>query len=457
MGIALNRLMKWGMVLVMGLMGSVACGDTLTVPIRTFTGFIGPIYSVAVTATTGIVPGKSVGKVVLGMSREEVQSLLGEPTGVEDDVMVYRSEKTGNVLLLGCSDVVELILFSSPDFTAADGLSTRNAMTEAGKAGYRRWTKKGAEYTGWSHPQGGLAFFLDGPSVDNPVLGVVYKKELSLSQALSDDELHEVNSATSDTPISTDSDWDGERAIPKMRPADGMLVVKELFLGMHIAEALRILDNAINFSFAKEIDPRSDGGYDVYFNVYFEIGEGALTTTIVEVNKYGTFEVSDVAMALVGDKIEQLVEASNTAKNQAPMLLSVEKAIEQVVKELNSGLGRCTWLIQSGDKGHSGVTLDLGTRLVADANQNVVSIGFGSSLVDHWFNVSDMTGQAFAQQFLDSYNVPELQVSIEQNALFGTSSMYWHHTSPAGYQLTIGENKQLAIEAVATASERRFD
>lgn len=78
-----------------------------------------------------IVPGRSIAKVKLGMSREAVLKLLGRPTFEELGVLSYWTTDRKYCISIrvqanGVSDVV----FSSPAFATASGLSVRNYNTE---------------------------------------------------------------------------------------------------------------------------------------------------------------------------------------------------------------------------------------------------------------------------------------------------------------------------------------
>ncbi|MDQ0885861.1 hypothetical protein QFZ81_000949 [Paenibacillus sp. V4I9] len=72
-----------------------------------------------------IIPGKSVGKISLGMTKDDVIKLLGNPTNTLDNQLIYKSTKNFLSLYLK-SSVVKQIEFTSPSFSTKDGVNTGN-------------------------------------------------------------------------------------------------------------------------------------------------------------------------------------------------------------------------------------------------------------------------------------------------------------------------------------------
>lgn len=72
-----------------------------------------------------IVPGKSLGKISLGMTKAEVTHLLGKPTNSDEHQMTYKSSKNYITLNLK-NQVVKQIEFTSPSFSTSDGINTKN-------------------------------------------------------------------------------------------------------------------------------------------------------------------------------------------------------------------------------------------------------------------------------------------------------------------------------------------
>jgi uncharacterized protein YecT (DUF1311 family) len=94
----------------------------------------------------------------------------------------------------------------------------------------------------------------------------------------------------------------------------------------------------------------------------------------------------------------------------------------------------------------------------ADAQKKVIAFHFSGVLVDGLFNTSDMKVQDFAQQFANSYNIPEMNYFMRERPLeAGHYDQGWEYTSPKGFYVKIDENKGLVVESVPASSERKFD
>jgi hypothetical protein len=556
-----------------------------------FTLLLPVVCQVATAAPMDIVPGKSVGKVMLGITLDEARGLLGEPTDVDEGLLSYVSKTTGNVLILGGSKVVEVILFSSPEFNADGGLNTQNAMSLAADAGYRKWAKKGAEYVGWVHPEGGLVFFLEGPAGNKPVFGMVFKRELSLSQVLSDDSLYAVNDTAAsesapnsnavatwegsynyeytnelnsmlfayfdltincvgntpcaklkiqrsygvsnficsveetgnsvairfielapdnDSPdvpepgvtffvlhrqpddiittewkeIDTDSvsgicftktDTDAASSdvdtipgrateIPDNKPADGMLVFKGLFVGMHLLQAAQVLDEAMEFSYS--VEEQEESMYNPQekdYTIQAAVGERTIKVTQIRHNTKEN-NIFRPIFNPVDPQIDERIESHFKS------LGNMQQAVQKVVDELNAGLGN--WQLNLKD-GSPFISMRNLFAVGASVDGQVNYISLEPPLTVCWFNVLDMSGSDFAQQFIDSYGIPSLEGKVDivdpaDEGLFGAyfKSMgvveskavtTWEYTSPAGYKLSMTDEKKIVVEAVASASQRRFD
>ncbi|MBI5171552.1 MAG: caspase family protein [Candidatus Melainabacteria bacterium] len=110
-----------------------------------------PVAPVAVTAVPPtavikpgilIVPGVSVGRTKIGMSKQEVEALLGRPGQENVDMFTYRTSDRRYFLSLRFSgDKVSEIAFSSPAFSTASGLSLESIkhrpdeLAESGRSG----------------------------------------------------------------------------------------------------------------------------------------------------------------------------------------------------------------------------------------------------------------------------------------------------------------------------------
>jgi hypothetical protein len=547
--------------------------------------------NVAVAASMEIVPGASVGKVKLGMSRAEVQDVLGDPNVAEGEVLVYESEKTGNLLIVGCPQTVETILFTSPDFTVADGLSTRNALNLANKAGYRKWAKKGEEYVGWTHPSGGLAFVSNGPSDDTRIFGLVYNKNLSLAVASADSEIYEVeNEPVGDGAAAPGSgiDWEGDyrytetlpgsppwqyslairclegsncaelkidgpqteihvlcsvemensnlkvkflkdrfenqfkskykqedvllvlarnddgsittnwealRPIlsstmdsglffvrgndlrgslpggsatnieqldyPSQEPAEGMLVFKGLFIGMHLLQAATVLDQAIEFTH-EVLEVEGPGAREREYRIKAIVGGNAiLVTSMTHLLDSNTIYSRPILIPL-DPQLDERIESHFDS------LGNMQESVQRVVNELNLGLRNG---IVKLDNGFTCIAIRKLFVITATGDGLVNCIILMPELTNCWFNVTDMAGGDFVQQFKDSYKIPSLEPDfnvaapedlvgafLESIGLAESQSVTtWVYTSPVGYKLSLTDEKRVTVEAVARASQRSFD
>lgn len=82
-------------------------------------------------ASVLIVPGRSIAKVKLGMTREAVLKLLGQPTYEELGVLSYwTGDKKYCICIRVQANGVSDVVFSSPAFATASGLSVRNYNVE---------------------------------------------------------------------------------------------------------------------------------------------------------------------------------------------------------------------------------------------------------------------------------------------------------------------------------------
>jgi hypothetical protein len=94
-------------------------------------------FGVRTEADASAVPGRSVGRVFLGMERADVWKILGKPR-YSDTVLHgmsrYKedewSSKTGLLTVVLEQDKVIQVEFDSPKFTTADGLSTQSTLDQ---------------------------------------------------------------------------------------------------------------------------------------------------------------------------------------------------------------------------------------------------------------------------------------------------------------------------------------
>jgi hypothetical protein len=122
-----------------------------------------------------VVPGESVGRVRLGMTRREVLALLGTPTE-SGDPLVYRARRGGHRLqVYFAGGRVEQIDFTSPAFQTRDGIGTRSYHEDRYAARFAMWRLRW-RFVNLKHTlrPGGLTFY--GLNVDsaNPDYTVTY-------------------------------------------------------------------------------------------------------------------------------------------------------------------------------------------------------------------------------------------------------------------------------------------
>ena len=114
-----------------------------------------------------VVPGRSVGRIRLGMHRREVTALLGAPTGATAGLLEYRTRRGGNrVSVHLASGRVTQIDFTSPSFRTREGIGTRTYSDRGHAARFAKWLLRwrfaNVRYTLRS---GGLTFY--GLNVDS--------------------------------------------------------------------------------------------------------------------------------------------------------------------------------------------------------------------------------------------------------------------------------------------------
>lgn len=106
---------------------------------------------------------------------------------------------------------------------------------------------------------------------------------------------------------------------------------------------------------------------------------------------------------------------------------------------------------------NNGDTYILGTTdskllcILADSNKKVNIIYLAAQLVDNLFNTSDLPAKDFVRKFMDSYNIPSMDV------VAGDDIVYWRYVSPNGYKVEIYDDKTIRITAVTPASNIKFN
>jgi hypothetical protein len=253
-------------------------------------------------------------------------------------------------------------------------------------------------------------------------------------------------------------------SIPEIQPADGMLVFKGLFIGMHLMQAAQVLDAALEFTYS--VSEQEESMYnppEKDYAILAMVGERTIEVTEIRHN----IKENNIFRALVNSVDPQLDERIEV---HFKALGNMQQAVEKVVDELNTGLGK--WQLTFKDGSPYVAMRNLFTVTATD-NGRVDGILLEPALSNCWFNVPDMSGSDFAQQFVDSYGIPSLQAKIEvvdpaDQGLFGIYAKSlglvesravttWEYTSPAGYKLSLTDTKKITVEAVASAAQRKFD
>jgi len=84
---------------------------------------------------------------------------------------------------------------------------------------------------------------------------------------------------------------------------------------------------------------------------------------------------------------------------------------------------------------------------IATPDGKAISILLKGAFVNDLFNAADMDASAFVQQFISAYNIPEMKVSDNLQS--------WTYTSPKGEKITIDTMKNVMIEKVESAQDRK--
>ena len=87
-----------------------------------------------------VVPGRSVGRVRLGMHRREVTQLLGAPAEATGGLLEYHARRGGSRLSVHLAGGrVTQIDFTSPSFRTSEGIGTGTYAGRAHAARFRKW------------------------------------------------------------------------------------------------------------------------------------------------------------------------------------------------------------------------------------------------------------------------------------------------------------------------------
>lgn len=118
-----------------------------------------------------IVPGRSLGRISLGMDRAAVLSALGKPAAGSGDSLTYRAEKEGHTLTIHLKEgrVIQ-VDFTSPSFRTRDGLGIASHEEPAFASLFNKWMMRGRFFNArYTLKTGGLTFYhLNCDSAGNP-------------------------------------------------------------------------------------------------------------------------------------------------------------------------------------------------------------------------------------------------------------------------------------------------
>lgn len=144
-----------------------------------------------------IVPGQSIGRIHLRMSRKEVNAVLGTPEKATENCDEYWSDSKKNFIFVWYtpqSKVYE-VMFTSSFYKTADGLNVTNVEGSTGKflCGRLRWRFTNLRYL---LQTGGFGIYVlntdsEDPSYYNWKVGIIYEGAVPSKQPLSRDDLNE--------------------------------------------------------------------------------------------------------------------------------------------------------------------------------------------------------------------------------------------------------------------------
>jgi hypothetical protein len=89
------------------------------------------------------------------------------------------------------------------------------------------------------------------------------------------------------------------------------------------------------------------------------------------------------------------------------------------------------------------------SRFKFDSLSNLEQFAFSYKQTDKLFNVADMNASDFAQEFIHSYGIPEMeptQVGVDVGAIQLVPKDCWVYRSPNGYSVMIDVYKNLIVE-----------
>lgn len=105
-----------------------------------------------------------------------------------------------------------------------------------------------------------------------------------------------------------------------------------------------------------------------------------------------------------------------------------------------------------GDRHEYVVKIDagLGGAIIANKDKKVEVMSFSRAIVDDLFNSADMDAKSYAEKFMSSYNIPNMEPVPGKD--------WWQYTSPDGFKVSINAKYKITtIEKIAKEAERKFN
>jgi DNA-directed RNA polymerase subunit RPC12/RpoP len=92
-------------------------------------------------------------------------------------------------------------------------------------------------------------------------------------------------------------------------------------------------------------------------------------------------------------------------------------------------------------------------RIFADEKQQIIKFMFSPSEIAALFrDIAHLSGEDFAQQFVQAYNIPKMKPFQENDSMYG-----WKHISPEGILVKIYANKNISVEKIKLSGKGSFE
>ena len=133
------------------------------------------------------------------------------------------------------------------------------------------------------------------------------------------------------------------------------------------------------------------------------------------------------------------------------------------LKEYNGGVKDAAYAIETNEN----------STFLFDKSKLLIKLYWSKDIVNQMFNVFDMSAEQFAQEFVNSYGIPKMDVGSDAGSaiIAAASVQFWEYISSDGVHLRIFgsgqavilgfpislEGKDLLLEKVPTRAARSFD